>query len=60
MTDKLEAISKVENGKYLAQCRVCGHWREVQPTIRQDATMRFWEVDFLCCDTQQRALFFTI
>ncbi len=58
--EKMVAISKVDGGKYLAQCRVCGAWIEVQPLIGQDMTVKFWEADFVCCETKQAAWFFTI
>lgn len=58
--EKKVAITKVDDGKYLAQCRLCGIWTEVQPVIGQDMTIKFWEADFLCCETKQAALFFSI
>ncbi len=54
------AISRVDDGKYLAQCRLCGAWTEVHPAIGQDMTIKFWEAHFTCCGTRQSALFFTI
>jgi len=39
MQEKKVAISKVEKGKYLAQCRLCGAWIEVHPAIWQDMTI---------------------
>ena len=60
MQEKKVAISKVDDGKYLAQCRLCGAWIEVHPTIGQDMTIKFWQADFTCCETKQAALFFTI
>lgn len=56
MQEKRVAISKIDNGKYLAQCRLCGRWIEVHPAIGQDMTIKFWEADFTCCETNQ-ALF---
>jgi len=44
--EKKVAISKVDAGKYLAQCRLCGTWIEVHPVIGQDKTIKFWEADF--------------
>lgn len=60
MPEKKRAISKVEDAKYLAQCRLCGTWIEVHPVIGQDMSIKFWEADFLCCETKQAAFFFTI
>lgn len=60
MPEKQAAITKVDDGKYLAQCRLCGAWTEVHPTIGQDMTMKFWQADFTCCETKQAAFFFTI
>ncbi len=60
MQEKKVAISKVDDGKYLAQCRLCGTWIEVHPVIGQDMTIKFWEADFWCCETKQAAFFFTV
>lgn len=60
MQEKPRAISKIDHGQYLAQCRLCGTWIEVQPTIGQDMTIKFGEADFICCETKQAAFFFTI
>ena len=60
MPEKKVAISKVEDGKYLAQCRLCGAWTEVHPVIGPEMTIKLWQADFTCCETRQSALFFTI
>ncbi len=60
MLEKKWAVSKVDDGKYLAQCQVCGAWTEVHPAIGQDMSVKFWDTDFVCCDTKQSALFFSI
>jgi hypothetical protein len=52
------ALSKIENGKYLAQCRECGAWREVAPEpARADSYFEFWEAEFSCCHLAQKAVF---
>ena len=60
MPEKKVAISKVDDGKCLAQCRLCVTWIEVHPVIGRDMTIKFWEADFWCCETRQAAFFFTI
>lgn len=51
-------LTKIEAGKYLAQCRVCGAWQEVHPQVtRADWFFEFLEAEFLCCSTNQSAIF---
>jgi hypothetical protein len=49
---------KVEDGRYFAQCRKCGQWREVRPQDRGAETyFAHWEAEFFCCGLEQRAIF---
>jgi len=51
-------IVKIEAGKFLAQCRVCGEWQEVQAQVtRTDWFFEFLEGEFTCCGPRQTALF---
>jgi len=46
------------DGKYLAQCRKCGTWREVHPqTQGSDLFFEVLEAGFQCCDLPQSATF---
>jgi hypothetical protein len=50
--------TKIEAGKFLAQCRECGRWQEVSPQGRQaEGYFEMWEADFRCCDRKQTAVF---
>jgi hypothetical protein len=50
--------TKIEAGKFLAQCRECGRWQEVSPTTRGvEGYFEEWEADFWCCDRNQSAVF---
>jgi hypothetical protein len=52
------ATTKIEAGKFLAQCRECGRWREVSPTARKaEEYFEVWEADFRCCSLDQAARF---
>ena len=52
------ATTKIEAGKFLAQCRECGGWREVSPRARRvEGYFEEWEADFRCCDRNQTAVF---
>ncbi|MEW6388200.1 MAG: hypothetical protein AB1491_11855 [Thermodesulfobacteriota bacterium] len=52
------APSKVEAGRYLAKCRVCGQWREVEARpLDADSFFARLEGEFSCCGTTQRATF---
>jgi hypothetical protein len=52
------ALSKIENGKCLAQCQACRAWREVSPEPkRADSYFEFWEAEFSCCNLTQKAVF---
>ncbi|OGP71816.1 MAG: hypothetical protein A2Y80_07490 [Deltaproteobacteria bacterium RBG_13_58_19] len=52
------ATGKVEDGRCLAQCRVCGQWREVQAQpLDADSFFARWQGEFSCCGTRQSATF---
>ena len=52
------AATKIEAGKFLAQCGECGRWQEVSPTgQRTDGYFEVWEAEFRCCDRNQAAVF---
>ena len=56
--EKAAAATEIEAGKFLAQCRECGRWREVRPkTRRVEGYFEEWEADFRCCDQNQTAVF---
>jgi hypothetical protein len=45
-----------EDGRYLAQCRKCGVWREIQPqTVAVETFFEILEADFFCCGLRQTA-----
>jgi len=50
--------TKIESGKFLAQCRQCGRWREVSPRPQQgEDYFEVWVGDFRCCGLNQTAVF---
>jgi hypothetical protein len=50
--------TKIEAGKFLAQCRECGGWREVNPQPRQtEGLFEEWVAEFRCCEADQTAVF---
>lgn len=52
------ASTKIEAGKFLAQCRECGRWREVSPKAQgAEGYFEVWEADFRCCRLNQTAVF---
>jgi hypothetical protein len=52
------AATKIEAGKFLAQCGQCGRWREVSPTEqRSNDYFEIWEAEFRCCERNQTAIF---
>jgi hypothetical protein len=55
---KLVTATKIEAGKFLAQCRECGRWQEVSPKhLRCEGYFEEWQADFCCCDRNQTAVF---
>jgi hypothetical protein len=53
-----EGATKIEAGKFLAQCRECGRWQEVTPKhLRCEGYFEEWQADFRCCDRKQTAVF---
>lgn len=52
------ATTKIEAGKFLAQCRECGRWREVSPKVQKaEGYFEVWEADFSCCNQTQTVRF---
>ena len=52
------AATKIEAGKFLAQCRECGRWREVSPQPqRAEGYFEIWEAELRCCGRKQTARF---
>jgi hypothetical protein len=52
------AATKIEAGKFLAQCLKCGRWREVTPELRgSEGFFEEWAGEFRCCDRDQTAVF---
>jgi len=50
--------TKIEAGKFLAQCRKCGRWREVSPKAQKaEGYFEVWEANFQCCGQNQAASF---
>jgi hypothetical protein len=50
--------TKIESGKFLAQCRKCGRWQEVSPQGRRaEDYFEVWDAYFRCCDQEQTAVF---
>ncbi len=50
------------DGAYLARCRKCGAWVDVNPEICPAQNQMFFEVllaDFRCCGLRQAATFVT-
>ena len=47
-----------KDGKYLAQCRQCGAWVELQPeTAQADLFFAMRQAEFSCCGLKQVANF---
>jgi hypothetical protein len=52
------AATKIEAGKFLAQCQECGLWHEVTPELRgYEGFFEEWAGEFRCCDRDQTAVF---
>jgi len=52
------AESKVEDGRYLARCQVCGVWVEIPCTPQwADRFFFYWQAEFTCCGQRQAVLF---
>jgi hypothetical protein len=50
--------TKIERGKFLAQCRECGRWQKVSPRGRRtEDYFEVWDAVFRCCDQEQTAVF---
>ncbi len=53
-----QATTKIEAGKFLAQCEECGGWQEVSPKAqRTEDYFEEWQADFRCCGRKQSARF---
>ena len=51
-------VTKIEAGKFLAQCRQCRGWREVNPQLlRARDFFEEWAGEFRCCGENQMAVF---
>jgi len=53
-----EGPSRIRRGRYYAQCRHCGNWREVTPL--GGASWEFFEIleaVFVCCGVEQGVTF---
>ena len=49
---------RIVEERFLAQCRVCGAWREVQAEAHKaDLYFEFWRATFTCCGLEQTAWF---
>jgi hypothetical protein len=53
------SVTKItRDGKYLAQCSICGTWIEVHPqTHKAELFFEVLEAGFQCCGRQQSATF---
>ncbi len=48
----------VQGGRYLARCRKCGRWLEVQPRASgSEPYFAHQEAEFVCCGLKQRVTF---
>jgi hypothetical protein len=52
------AEGKIEQGRYLACCEVCGRWQEIKAAaVRADRFFSYWQGEFCCCRATQTASF---
>ncbi|MBM4274998.1 MAG: hypothetical protein FJ134_11145 [Deltaproteobacteria bacterium] len=58
--EKPRVKTRMESGRFLAQCRECGTWVEVPPqSVRTELFFEHLEAEFRCCGLNQIATFTT-